>query len=187
MAEQEPSGAFGPPVAIVRQPLLRSGDQFRPEGARVAFPAGGARVATWLNAFVGPPRGPIEEQDLIGPVVVVAAVRPAGAASFQAPVQLSVGAGRSGTPLVAPAGTGTVVLWAQDEPGCKQRIYSAVGEIGTASAQVRPLSGRYVPAKGECTDGDGQLALVGSGGDALAGWIQNSALHVATTAGGNSV
>ena len=121
---------------------------------------------------------------MIGPVVVVAAVRPAGASGFQAPVQLSVGAGRSGTPLIAPAGTGAVVLWAQDEPGCKQRIYGAVGEIGTASAQALPLSGRYRPAKGECSEGDGQLVLAGSSNDAIAAWVQNSALHIARTAGG---
>ncbi len=187
MVEQQPSGAFGPPVVIVRQPVPSSGGQFRPEGARVAFPAGGARVATWLNAFVGPPRGLIAEREVIGPVVVVAAVRAAGASSFQAPVQLSVGAGRPQTPLIVPVGTGTVVVWAEDEPGCKQRVYGAVGEIGTAPAQVRPLSGRYVPTKAECTDGDGQLALVGSSRDALAGWIQNSELHVATTAPGNAV
>jgi hypothetical protein len=185
MAELQPNGAFGPPVVVFRQPLRRSGDQFRPDGASVAFPAGGARVATWLNAFIGPPSGPLEGE-VIGPEVVVASVRHVGATSFQAPVQLSVGPGRSGAPLIASAGTGTVVLWAQHEPGCKQRVYSAVGAVGTPLAQVRPLSGRYRPAKGECAEGNGQLALAGSNAGAIAGWVQSSTLHITTTAGGGS-
>ena len=188
MAEQEPNGAFGPPVVIFRQPDLRSGDQFRPDGANVAFPAGGARVATWLNAFIGPPTsGPVElEGEVVGPEVVMAAVRPAGATGFQAPVRLSVGAGRSGTPVISSAGAGAVVLWAQDEPGCRQRIYSAVGAVGTASAQVLPVSGRYQPARGECAEGSGQLVLAGSSAGAIAGWVQNSTLHITTTVDGGS-
>jgi hypothetical protein len=181
MVERQPNGAFGSPVLITRQQLEPTGRQFEPRGARVAFPAGGERVAVWLNVLgvsnifevVGP-----------GPQIVMAAVRPALVAGFQAPVRLSVGAGRSGEPLIASAGTDTVVLWVQDEPGCTQRAYSAVGAVGTALAQVRALSGRFVVAKGECATGSGQLALAGSGRDAIAGWIQNSSLHVTTIEGG---
>jgi hypothetical protein len=181
MAEQQPNGAFGSPVLITRQQLRSTGRQFEPRGARAAFPAGGERVAVWLNVF-GP--SSIFEKVGPGPQIVMAAVRPAGVANFQAPVRLSVGAGRSGKPLIASAGTATVVLWVQDEPGCRQRVYSAVGAVGTALAQVRALSGRYVPAKDECGEGSGQLALAGCGRDAIAGWIQNSALHITTIAGG---
>jgi hypothetical protein len=113
----------------------------------------------------------------------MAAVRPAGAADFQAPVRLSVGGGRSGAPLIASAGTTTLVLWVQDEPRCHQRVYAGVGAVGTAFVQVRALSDRYVPAKGECSEGSGQLALAGSGGEAIAGWVQSSALHIATIEG----
>jgi hypothetical protein len=182
MAEQQPNGAFGPPTVIFRQPVLPLGDQFRPEDATVAFTAGGARVATWLNAFIGPPSELLEGEP-IGPEVVVAAVRPAGATGFQAPVQLSVGSGRSGTPVIASVGAGTVVLWAQHEPGCRQRIYSAVGEVGTASARVLPLSGRYRAANGECSEGSGQIALAGSSAGAIAAWVQGSTLRITTTTG----
>jgi hypothetical protein len=181
MAEQQPNGGFGSPVLITRQRLRSKGRQFEPRGARAAFPAGGERVAVWLNIFRP---SSIFEEGGVGPEIVMAAVRPAGAASFQAPVRLSVGAGRSGEPLIASAGTDTVVLWVQDEPRCRQRVYNAVGAVGTALAQVRPLSGRYVPAKGECAEGNGQLTLAGSGRHAIAGWIQNSALHITTIAGG---
>jgi hypothetical protein len=187
MAEQQPNGAFGPTLAIVRQPELSASDQFRPEGASVAFPVGGARVAAWLNVFVGPVRGPLEEREVLGPAVVLVALRPPGAASFQLPVQVSVGAGRSGSPLSASAGTGTAVIWAQAERGCKQRIYSTLVRVGAPPAPGLPLSGSYRSAKGECAEGSGQLALAGSSGDAIAAWVQNSTLHVATTAGGNAL
>jgi hypothetical protein len=185
MVEQDPDGAFGPTVAIVRQPKLNTGDQFRPEGVSVAFPVGGARVAAGLNVFVGPSRGPVDERKVIGPAVVVVAVRPSGTASFQAPVQVSAGAGRSGLPLSASAGTGAVVIWAQAERGCKQRVYSTLVTAGAPLAPGRPLSGSYRSTKDECAEGSGQLALAGSSGDAIAAWIQNSSLHVATTAAGN--
>jgi hypothetical protein len=181
MAEQQPNGAFGSPVLITRQQLRSTGRQFEPRGARAALPAGGERVAVWLNIF-GP--SSIFEEGGVGPEIVMATVRPARAASFQAPVRLSVGAGRSGEPLIASAGTDTVVLWVQDEPSCRRRVYTAVGAVGTALVQVRALSGRYVPAKDECGKGSGQLALAGSGRYAIAGWIQNSALHITTIAGG---
>jgi hypothetical protein len=181
LAEQQPNGGFGSPVLITRQQLQPTGRQFEASGARAAFPAGGERVAVWLNVLgvsnifevVGP-----------GPQVVMAAVRPAGVASFQAPVRLSVGPGRSGEPLIASAGTDAVVVWVQDEPGCKQRLYTAVGAVGTALAHVRALSGRYMPAKGECGTGSGQLALAGSGRYAIGGWIENSRLHITTIEGG---
>jgi hypothetical protein len=182
IAEQQANGAFGPPAVIFRQSALGSGDQFRPERASVAFPSGGARVATWLDALIGPP-SELLEGEAVGSEVVVAAVRPAGATSFQAPVQLATGEGRSGTPLIASVGASTVVLWAQHEPGCRQRIYSALGAVGTASAQVLALSGSY---RSECTEGDGQLVLAGSSAGAIAGWMQNSALHITTTARGSS-
>jgi hypothetical protein len=191
MAEQQPNGTFGSPVRIFQQPLESTraatsmhfeptgGGAFEPEDAVAAFPAGGARVAVWRSIFFN-----TIEVGGVGPEIVMAAVRPVGAASFQAPVRLSVGAGRSGKPLIASAGTATLVLWVQDEPGCRQRVYTAVGAVGTALAQVRALSGRYVPAKGECGTGSGQLALAGSGRYAIAGWVQNSALHITTIPGG---
>jgi hypothetical protein len=181
VAEQQPNGAFSAPVAVFRRQLLPKGEQFHSSGPRVALPSGGAQVATWLSTF-----GPVSlnEHGAIGAQVVMAAVRPAGAKSFQAPVRLSVGPDRSGEPLIASAGTDTVALWVQDEPGCKQRVYTAVGAVGTALAQVRALSGRYVPAKGECATGKGQLALAGSGRYAIAGSIENSRLHITTIEGG---
>jgi hypothetical protein len=191
MAEQQPDGTFGSPVRIFQQPLESTraptrmhfeptgGGEFEPEDAVAAFPAGGARVAVWRSIFFN-----TIEVGGVGPEIVMAAVRPTGAASFQVPVRLSVGAGRSGEPLIASAGTDTVVLWVQDEPGCRQRVYTAVGAVGTTLAQVRPLSGRFVPAKGECGAGSGQLALAGFGRYTIAGWIQNSALHITTFEGG---
>ena len=181
MVEQQPNSTFGSLALISQQRLVATGEQFTPYDARVAFPAGGERVAVWLNIF-GP--SSVFEDVGRGPEIVMAAVRPAGAASFQGPVRLSVGPRRSGEPLIASAGTDTVVLWVQDEPGCKQRVYTAVGAVGTALAQVRALSGRYVPAKGECGTGSGQLALAGSGRYAIAGWIENSRLHITTIEGG---
>jgi hypothetical protein len=144
LAEQQLSSTFGSPALIIRQQLQPTGRQFEASGASVAFPAGCERVAVWLNILgvsnifevVGP-----------GPQIVMAAVRPAGAASFQAPVQLSVGPGRSGEPLMASAGAETMVLWVQDEPGRRQRVYTALGAVGTALAQVRALSGRYLPRR----------------------------------------
>jgi hypothetical protein len=191
MAEQQPNGTFGSPVRIFQQPHEPTraptsihfeptgGGAFQPEDAVAAFPVGGARVAVWRSIFFN-----TIEVGGVGPEIVMAAVRPAGAASFQAPVRLSVGAGRSGKPLIASAGTDTVVLWVQDEPRRRQRVYTTVGAVGTALAQARALSGRYVPAKGECGTGSGQLALAGSGRYAIAGWVQNSALRITTIEGG---
>jgi hypothetical protein len=181
VAEQQPNGAFSAPVAVFRRQLLPKGEQFQSSGPRVALPAGGAQVATWLSTF-----GPVslEEHGPIVAQVVMAAVRPAGAKSFQAPVQLSVGPGRSGEPLIAAVGAATVVLWAQHEASCKQRVYASLAGVGTSSAQVLPLSGRYRPAKGECAKGNGQLVLAGSSAGAIAGWVQNSSLHITTIEGG---
>jgi hypothetical protein len=168
-------------VAWCRSPTL-GGHSLYVSIAGPGRPFGIAMPVSTRGALIGPP-SELLEGEAVGSEVVVAAVRPAGATSFQAPVQLATGEGRSGTPLIASVGASTVVLWAQHEPGCRQRIYSALGAVGTASAQVLPLSGSY---RSECTEGDGQLVLAGSSAGAIAGWMQNSALHITTTARGSS-
>jgi len=186
VVEQGPDGAFGPPVAIVRQPAVPAGNELLPEGADVAFPVGGAGAAAWREAFVGPASGLIGEREPIGPGAVVVAMRPSGAASYQAPVQVSVGAGRPGSPLSASAGASTVVIWAEAERGCKQLVYGTILTAGTPPAPGLPLSGSYRAGRGECAAGSGQLALAGSSADAVAAWVENSALHVTSTADARS-
>lgn len=182
MAEQLPDGMFGPSAPTIPLPSQSTGGQFTHEygGPDIAFPAGGERVAIWDSILRLPaPPGPGEE-GAVQSVTILAAVRPAGAGDFQAPVQLSVGPGLSGPPKITTAGGTTLALWVQDEPHCRQRVYAATGALGTAAAQVRAVSDSYTPAKGECGEGNGQLVLAGSGPNAIAGWMQGSALHIAT-------
>ncbi len=184
MSEQLPNGSFGPAAPTIPPPSQSPGEHFTDEyeGPEIAFPAGGERVAVWDSFVRRPaPTGPLEEGALVS-VTLLAAVSPAGAGAFQAPVQLSVGQGLPLEFAVTAAGTATLALWTQDEHSCRQRVYAAIGALGTASVRVRALSYSYKLAKGECIEG-GQLVLAGSGPYAIAGWMQGDALHVTTTKG----
>jgi hypothetical protein len=111
------------------------------------------------------------------------AVRPAGASAFEYPTRLSSAAGIAGEPQIAAAGAATLVLWTQNADRCKQRVLAAVRPAGGAFSTALAVSSDYRAEQSECSFGAGQLALAGSDHAAIAGWVQNSALHIATLTG----
>jgi hypothetical protein len=186
----EPSGIPDPPVAVTEGPqevsetqalsehIQTGGPGIVNDAFQLAFPTDGAQVAAWE-------RSKQTFGDSIGIMWtrVMVAVRSPGAATFSRPVRLSFGGGYTSHPKTAVAGGTTIVLWAQNNRLCDQRIYAAVRTRGRAFSAGAPLSARYKAGSYEPCLGDGQLAVAGSDRYAVAGWVQSRSLHVATFKG----
>ncbi len=184
IAEQQPDGTFGPASLISQQTLVATGEQFTPEDVRVAFPADREPVAVW-SSMLSPSN--VFEEGGARSETVMAAVRAVGAVRFQAPVQLSDGTGRSGVPVVAAAAAATVVLWVQMNPAAG----SASSLPSEPWARRLPRCARYQIAmwrrRANAAPGAGATTVAGSGGNVIAGWVQNARMHVTTLAGGSLV
>jgi hypothetical protein len=126
--------------------------------------------------------------------VVVVAARSPGAGSFSAPVALSANRGFASEPLIAAAGPATVVLWTQSRshmggaPSCPKQVYAAVRAQNGSLSPGRPLSptlsdNRRPSPSGPPDACEAQLVTAGSSHYAIVGWIQHSALHIATLKG----
>lgn len=178
--EQPVAVAEGPGEASEAQAVDRTiGRGIANEGLRLALPAGAAEVAAWQRS-----------EELLGDQAgvplwthVMASVRAPGAATFGQPVRLSRGGGHLSQSQTAVAGGSAVVVWAQDDRPCTQRIYAAVRPSGGGFSAPAPLTRGYNPGQSECSFGDGQLAVAGSDRYAVAGWVENWSLHLATFKG----
>jgi hypothetical protein len=188
----QPSGLFGNPLpvgespqeAAERETTARESAEPKPstgpistEDLAVALPADGAQVAVWQRTRALTPVSGVAWRR------VIVATRATGASVFATPVRLSPNAGLSGTPKIATAGGTTLVLWTQNTLPCKQRVFAAIRPASGAFSSATAISPVYRPLQSECYFGAGQLALAGSSRYAIAGWVQNRALHVMTLTG----
>jgi hypothetical protein len=167
-----PSETFGPEV-LATGPAL-SGDSDGVEGPVAALPGDGAQVEAYTVEQTNDPA----EGEIVA-AQVIAAVRPGGAASFGAPVQLSSGAGIPSGPLSASAGATTAIIWGQPA-GCREQVYSAVRPAGGAFGPATRLGPRFEVQGVLCGHGGGgQLSIAGAGRYVLAAWLQSDQLRSA--------
>jgi hypothetical protein len=190
LSELQENGSLDAGVPIDTSPggPHELGHSFEASLPEVAFSADGSQVAAWARSSwaeffeVG---GRLEEQ------VVMLATRPPGASAFTAPVTLSISRGFSGEPLVASAGSATVVLWTESRSqvggwaSCKRQVYAVVRTQDGSLSPSRPLSPALSDSRPASPSGppgacEAQLVVAGSSRYALVGWIQHSALNVAT-------
>lgn len=183
LVEAPEGGMFGSGVPIDRSSggPGEIGHAFGASLPKVAFAADGTRVAAWTNsswAAYHEGTGRLEER------MVMLTTRPPGASAFTAPVALSISPGFAGEPLVASAGSATVVVWPESDtqlggaPSCPQHIEAVVRAENGSLSPARLLSSR--DGRSVC---DAQLVAAGSSRYAIVGWLQRGALRVATLTG----
>jgi hypothetical protein len=191
LSELQESGSLnaGGPIDLSPGGPNENGHSFEGSLPAVSFPSDGSRVATWaMDSWSGVELASLEKQ------VVVLAVRSPGAALFSAPVALSASGGFASEPLIAAAGSATVVLWTQSRsqmggtPSCPKQVYAVVRAQDGSLSPGRPLSpalsgNRRTYPGGPPDACEAQLVAAGSSRYALVGWIQHSALRVATLTG----
>jgi hypothetical protein len=115
--------------------------------------------------------------------------RPPGASAFTAPIAVSASRGFAGEPLVASAGSATVVIWAESDsqrgnaPSCPQRIEAVVRAASGSLSPARPLASSDGHALCDAQLVAAQLVAAGSNRYAIVGWLQRGALRVAMLTG----
>ncbi len=173
LAPLGPGGVFGSPLAATA--INVSSGTVGYVGPVAALPADGAQVVAWTLQQLN---NPTDQAVIAGRVM--AAVRPAGATSFEVPTTLSTGKTIPSGPLAGSAGGATVVLWTQSA-GCRQRVYYALRPAGGAFASASALSPTFTIQSVLCGHGaQTQLALSGAGNHLIAGWLQGDTLNAAT-------
>jgi hypothetical protein len=173
LAPLQPSGSFGAAFPAVGIDIASGLVGYA--GPAAALPGDGAQIVSYALQQLNNPTA-----EAVVSAQIMAAVRPAGAAAFAAPTQLSSGAGIPSAPVTASAGGSTVVLWGQSS-GCRQRVYAALRPAGGSFGAATVVAPAFTTQHVLCGYANNtQLSISGSGTRLIAGWLDGSKLDVAT-------
>ncbi|HWH10796.1 MAG TPA: hypothetical protein VG165_06680 [Solirubrobacteraceae bacterium] len=174
LAPLDATGGFGMAFPVVGIDI--SNGRVGYAGPVAALPGGGDEVAAYTLQQLDNPT----DEAVVSAQVMAAVLPPGLGLPFGTPQRLSGATGIPSAPLAASAGSTSVVLWGQSA-GCTQTVYAAVRPAGGTFGPASALAPRFTTQHVVCGNADNtQLSLAGAGRYLIAGWLEGSAIDVAT-------